>query len=358
MKSCQILSTGNRQFMHSCPYNDGMKKDSLVIDGKTFISSRRASEIAVYSKDYVGQLCREGKLVCRRVNRLWWVDEDSIRKHAAETSKSNHTSFRSADAVSVRPSRFVQSPRTNRSTKSADAVIAAGKNIPHLALGGIVTEPTLAIIGEAGPEAVVPLSGAGFRAAVESIVTDKNSHGRPVMYALFPRRIFAVGFVFVLAIVIGTALVSISIWNGSKNPSTELSGNLSASVWDGIFNNIASFMVHRSLPVQNKSSGSMAVNNSSGEASGVPSESAGDLRAPHAGLVVVPSQGSSTNAKLAQTITNSFSDNVTVTPGSDGTSGVIKAEFRTVAGHDFLYVLVPVKTSSSSPTSPTSTITQ
>lgn len=33
--------------------------------------------------------------------------------------------------------------------------------IPRLASGGIVTQPTIAMIGEAGPEAVVPLSGSG-----------------------------------------------------------------------------------------------------------------------------------------------------------------------------------------------------
>jgi len=38
-------------------------------------------------------------------------------------------------------------------------------SIPKLAKGGIVTRPTLALIGEAGPEAVVPLSGANGRAA-------------------------------------------------------------------------------------------------------------------------------------------------------------------------------------------------
>ena len=32
--------------------------------------------------------------------------------------------------------------------------------IPKLATGGIVTEPTIAMIGEAGPEAVVPLDGS------------------------------------------------------------------------------------------------------------------------------------------------------------------------------------------------------
>jgi hypothetical protein len=357
-----------------------MKKDSLVIDGKTFISSRRASEIAVYSKDYVGQLCREGKLVCRRVNRLWWVDEDSIRKHAAETSKSNHTSFRSADAV------IAKEPAAGIPTGMAK------KNIPHLAEGGIVTEPTLAIIGEAGPEAVVPLSGPGFRAAVESMVPDKgnpssvfartscpqastpllasrnkDSHGRPVMYALFPRRIFAVGFVFALILIIGTVFASVSIRNSSWSmsaisPFRQMAAAYAASEPSESFIGFLWSSLESILPGSSSKqpSGNIAVGSSSESGSsiaknGAPIESVADLSKPHAGLVVVPSQGSSTDAKLAQVITNSFSDNVTVTQGSDGTTGVIKPEFRTVAGHDFLYVLVPVKTAS---TSARSTITQ
>jgi len=32
--------------------------------------------------------------------------------------------------------------------------------VPHFADGGIVTGPTLALIGESGPEAIVPLSGS------------------------------------------------------------------------------------------------------------------------------------------------------------------------------------------------------
>lgn len=38
-------------------------------------------------------------------------------------------------------------------------------DIPHLAAGGIVNQPTIALIGERGPEAVVPLSGAGAGSA-------------------------------------------------------------------------------------------------------------------------------------------------------------------------------------------------
>jgi hypothetical protein len=36
-----------------------------------------------------------------------------------------------------------------------------------LATGGIVTRPTLALIGESGPEAVVPLGATGFEASAE-----------------------------------------------------------------------------------------------------------------------------------------------------------------------------------------------
>jgi hypothetical protein len=42
-------------------------------------------------------------------------------------------------------------------------------DIPRLAHGGIVTRPTLALIGEAGPEAVVPLSRAGVGAGATHI---------------------------------------------------------------------------------------------------------------------------------------------------------------------------------------------
>ncbi|WP_028657108.1 phage tail protein [Nocardioides sp. J54] len=41
-------------------------------------------------------------------------------------------------------------------------------NIPHLAKGGIVNRPTLALIGEAGPEAVVPLRGRNAPQVVAS----------------------------------------------------------------------------------------------------------------------------------------------------------------------------------------------
>lgn len=42
--------------------------------------------------------------------------------------------------------------------------------VPAMASGGIVRKPTIALIGEAGPEAVVPLSRAGFNTAQEAAI--------------------------------------------------------------------------------------------------------------------------------------------------------------------------------------------
>lgn len=43
------------------------------------------------------------------------------------------------------------------------------KDIPHLAMGGIVTRPTVALIGEGGPEAVIPLNRPGGFAGIGNV---------------------------------------------------------------------------------------------------------------------------------------------------------------------------------------------
>lgn len=53
-------------------------------------------------------------------------------------------------------------------------------DIPYLAKGGIVTRPTLAVIGEAGPEAVVPLGDSAlFAQAVAGGPTDPRTTAQP-----------------------------------------------------------------------------------------------------------------------------------------------------------------------------------
>jgi len=56
--------------------------DELDIQGKKYISSKRASELTGYAKDYVGQLARAKKVPATRVGRAWYVELDAILKHA------------------------------------------------------------------------------------------------------------------------------------------------------------------------------------------------------------------------------------------------------------------------------------
>ncbi len=61
------------------PYTASM--DEITIGDKTFVSSKRAAKITGYAKDYVGQLCREGRVEARLVGRNWYVLDSSIREH-------------------------------------------------------------------------------------------------------------------------------------------------------------------------------------------------------------------------------------------------------------------------------------
>ncbi len=55
--------------------------DELVISGKKYISSKRASQLTGYAKDYVGQLARGGKIPGTRVGRAWYLEEEALLRH-------------------------------------------------------------------------------------------------------------------------------------------------------------------------------------------------------------------------------------------------------------------------------------
>lgn len=55
--------------------------DEILIEEKRYISSKRAAKITGYAKDYIGQLCREGKVPARLVGRSWYVLETAIQDH-------------------------------------------------------------------------------------------------------------------------------------------------------------------------------------------------------------------------------------------------------------------------------------
>lgn len=64
--------------------------DSLEIDGKEYVSARRAAKEHGYVADYIGQLIRGGKLAGKKVGRAWYVSKESLEFYVkAEDSASN-----------------------------------------------------------------------------------------------------------------------------------------------------------------------------------------------------------------------------------------------------------------------------
>ena len=71
-----------------------------------------------------------------------------------------------------------------------EATTGGGINIPKMASGGIVNSPTLAMIGEAGPEAVIPLSkmgrmgGGNYTINVQGGISSSADIGEAVVNAI------------------------------------------------------------------------------------------------------------------------------------------------------------------------------
>ncbi len=55
--------------------------DEIILDEKNYISSKQAAKVTGYAKDYIGQLCREGRVPARLVGRSWYVLESALKDH-------------------------------------------------------------------------------------------------------------------------------------------------------------------------------------------------------------------------------------------------------------------------------------
>src|SRR3989338_4301218 len=59
--------------------------DEITLDDKSYVSSKRASELSGYSQDYIGQLARGGYIDAQRVGGLWYIHLDSLKSYKEKT---------------------------------------------------------------------------------------------------------------------------------------------------------------------------------------------------------------------------------------------------------------------------------
>ncbi len=83
--------------------------DEILIEEKKYVSSKRAAKMTGYAKDYIGQLCREGRVPARLVGRSWYVLETAIQDHRFGTTDET------APSASIPPPSW-ESPRYEASS--------------------------------------------------------------------------------------------------------------------------------------------------------------------------------------------------------------------------------------------------
>lgn len=80
--------------------------DELVIDNLVYIPSKKAAAITGYAKDYIGQLCREGRIEAKLVGRSWYVLESSVKEHRFGTQGAPEAPIAAQESVPVAPQKL------------------------------------------------------------------------------------------------------------------------------------------------------------------------------------------------------------------------------------------------------------
>jgi hypothetical protein len=81
--------------------------DSLEIEGKEYISAKRAAREHSYTMDYIGQLIRGGKLVGKKVGRAWYVEQDSLTSYLNSLLKAEVGKVDDAPTQLTKPAEIV-----------------------------------------------------------------------------------------------------------------------------------------------------------------------------------------------------------------------------------------------------------
>lgn len=124
-------------------YTDAMS-DELVLNGKTYVSSKKAAESTGYARDYIGQLSRGGLIDAERVGGLWYVSMDSLKDYEknAEIAKTlSPVSASSKEAESLlnfEGKEYISASRASKLTGyNQDYVgqLARGGKIPSRQIG-------------------------------------------------------------------------------------------------------------------------------------------------------------------------------------------------------------------------------
>ncbi len=313
-------------------------KDTLILEGKNYISARRAARVMNYAQDYIGQLCRSGKIDCRMVGRSWFVTEESLIAHRESA----------IDATDERASKMLKKKFT---AKVIPEVSAIPSLIPESIPSPIIPEkteisslkyeshngPTLPEIKKRVPEKF-NINNIFDKPVYETpiVAVTHSAIASPISINKLPSKssLLLVAIAVVIAFT-GYTLSSSSITTSRTGAFISYSQASVGTFFSNLFGNVSSYFASYFNFNNNKG---LADNNVKKNLS----ESVSDARSN--GIAIIPSSNSiKADEEEKIRVRDTFSDEVKVKADDSGTAGIITPVFKKTNGDDFLYVLVPVK---------------
>ena len=320
--------------------------NDLYFDGKKYISSKRASQLTGYSRDYIGELCRAQELDARMVGRAWFLTLSSLRDYQARTSlkeEKRREEVRGAkkDTVSELPVFDLKEELAKRRKELAQLQSPLSKSHKaSLIAYESDSTPLLPVSKKASHKELDKPVDEVFEQTLPALDKDlviSHHYSVPSFISVFSKVSIAL-VVCVVCVVVGLSVSRVAReYRYTSLPAAVAQNEITRSWFDGAslgwyrFVN-ATFGQMKGMTLALFDGGvRVAVRDGRSE---IPSQNEN-------GIVVLP--GSAEGKMNLEKIQNSFSDEVEVRKSDDGTTGVITPVFRKVSQDDYLFVMVPVK---------------
>jgi len=194
-------------FYNKVRYTFKRMKNVMKIEGREYISSSRAAEITHYTNDYIGQLCRGGKLSAQMVGRSWFIEVESLARYQDAIKTQLHKEKKiqaaqkelaikkvSAQATSpVAVAKFVDVPAKEELSKEKESIINSSSSaFPPLAWKIVYSEDDRSLLPTLNKKTEVsrPISAKDKKALISEQV--KSIFEMPEGFAKLAVAIFLV----------------------------------------------------------------------------------------------------------------------------------------------------------------------
>ena len=322
----------------------------MIIGGKSYISSKRASQLFGYTNDYLGQLSRSGKIASTVIGRDRFIEFSSLSRYVEDKKilpKANGAPFpgvisNTSDlSVSKEPSKFDLLERSV-ALLSLTALIAFFTITPigRNGLDKLVTDltitrslmPQTASVGSISN--ITEIVGRSLKnidklylGVLDNLgdkITELWNLGRSKVIA-YVNKSKNDGVVNETKIINSTTTISVSNQNAylpGSDASPDLNSNFTEEQIKEIARDVVSSEIAHTIDYANS-------------ANGTPN---------NVGIVVNPSTGDSvTDSKLIESIRDNFSDEVNISLDKTRKAGVIKPIFKSGTDDSYVFVLVPIQ---------------